>query len=233
MPAILAAATKSLLVAQSSSLLLFAQFVVLAVYAILLVAGMLVERRRPEAALLRSRGANWPHLALLSLGEAVLLAVPAVAVAPFVAQAVLRLTTIAGPLAGEAVVEPVGIDGAVVGASLIAGLGCVVVLTIPSLPGLGSLSGVRATLGRQLGRTLAQRLGLDLILTLLAAVALWQLQAYGSPSHHHDPGRPGDRSAARAGADDRPACRSPSRDSADPEARRGRRAAARKYKRGA
>ncbi len=181
LPAILAAATKSLLVAQSSSLLLFAQFVVLAVYAILLVAGMLVERRRPEAALLRSRGANWPHLALLSLGEAVLLAVPAVAVAPFVAQAVLRLTTIAGPLAGEAVVEPVGIDGAVVGASLIAGLGCVVVLTIPSLPGFGSLSGVRATLGRQLGRTLAQRLGLDLILTLLAAVALWQLQAYGSP----------------------------------------------------
>jgi hypothetical protein len=177
----LAAATKSLLVAQSSSLLLFAQFVVLAVYAILLVAGMLVERRRPEAALLRSRGASWPHMALLSMGEAMLLAVPAVAVAPFVAQAVVRLTTIVGPLAGESVVEPVGIDSAAIAAASLAGLGCVAVLTLPSLPGIGSLSGVRATLGRQLGKTLAQRLGLDLILAFLAAVALWQLQSYGSP----------------------------------------------------
>jgi hypothetical protein len=181
LPDTLAAATKSLLVAQSSSLLLFAQFVVLAVYAILLVGGMLVERRRPEAALLRSRGASWPHLALLSFGEALLLAIPAVAVAPLVAQGVVRLMAVFGPLAGENVVEPVGTDTVTVAAAVLAGIGCVAVLTIPSLPSLGSLSGVRAALSRQLGRTLAQRLGLDVVLVILAAVALWQLRSYGSP----------------------------------------------------
>jgi hypothetical protein len=181
LPDTLAAATKSLLVAQSSSLLLFAQFVVLAVYAILLVGGMLVERRRPETALLRSRGASWPHLALLSFGEAMLLAVPAVAVAPFVARAVVRLMAVVGPLAGENVVEPVGTDAVTIAAAVLAGVGCVAVLTIPSLPNLGSLSGVRAALSRQLGRTLAQRLGLDVVLIVLAAVALWQLRSYGSP----------------------------------------------------
>lgn len=181
LPDVLAAAVKDLLVARSSSLLLFAQFVVLAVYAILLVGGMLVERRRPESTLLRSRGASWPHLALLSLGEALLLAVPAVVVAPFVAQAVVRLMGIVGPLAGENVVEPVGTDAATVAAAIAAGVGCVAVLTIPSLPGVGSLSGVRAALGRQLDRTLAQRLGLDAILVAVAAVALWQLRSYGSP----------------------------------------------------
>ena len=181
LPEMLAAATKSLLVAQSSSLLLFAQFVILAVYAILLVGGMLVERRRPEAALLRSRGASWPHLALLAMGEALLLAVPAVLVAPFAAQGVVRALAVVGPLAGEHVIAAPALDAVTWAAAVAAGIGCVAVLTIPSLPGLGSLSGVRAALSRQLGQTLAQRLGLDLILAALAAVALWQLQSYGSP----------------------------------------------------
>ncbi len=181
LPAALTAASTALLVAQSSIWLLFAQFAVLAVYAILLVAGMLVERRRPEAALLRSRGASSAHLALLAFGEAALLAVPAVAVAPFVAQLLVRLVGAVGPLASAGVLVPVGIDGTVVAAAAAAGIGCVVVLTLPALPGAGTLSGVRAALGRQVGRTLAQRLGLDLALLVVAAIAIWQLQLYGAP----------------------------------------------------
>jgi hypothetical protein len=181
LPDTLAAATKALIVAQSSALLLFTQFAIVAVYAILLVAGMLVERRRPESALLRSRGAGSIHLALLALGEATLLAVPAVAVAPFAAQGVLRLMGAVGPLATAGVLAPVGIDGAAITAAVVAGLGCIVVLTLPALPRTVTLSGVRAALSRQVGRTLAQRLGLDLVLVAVAAVAVWQLRMYGAP----------------------------------------------------
>ena len=95
-------------------LLLFAQFAVLAVYSILLVAGMLVERRRPESALLRSRGASSGHLALLALGEAVVLTVPAVAVAPFAAAALVPMVALAGPLANAHVIGAIPIDGSLV-----------------------------------------------------------------------------------------------------------------------
>jgi hypothetical protein len=181
LPDTLSAATRSLLVASASSLVLFAQFALLAIYAILLVAGMLAERRRPETALLRSRGAGWPHIAVLAVGEACLLAVPAVVVAPFAAQMLLGLLGAVGPLAGVHVLAPVGVDAMSVAAAVGAGIGCVAVLTIPALPSLGSLSGVRAAIGRQVGRTLAQRLGLDLILLVVAGLALWQLQTYGAP----------------------------------------------------
>jgi hypothetical protein len=181
LPDTLAAATKSLLVARSSTLLLFIQFTVMAIYAILLVAGMLVERRRPESALLRSRGAGSLHVAMLAMGEAVLLAIPAVAVAPFVAQAVVRLLGAVGPLASANVIAPVGIDGTTVMAAVGAGLGCVAVLTLPALPGMSTLSGVRAALSRQVGKTLAQRLGLDLAMVVVAAIAVWQLRTYGAP----------------------------------------------------
>jgi hypothetical protein len=181
LPQALKDASRALLVARSSILLLFAQFAVLAAYAILLVAGMLVERRRPESALLRSRGASGGHLALLAFGEAVLLAIPAVAVAPFVAQGVVRLFGTFGPLASAGILAPTGIDATAVIAAAGAGVACVVVLTLPALPGTGTLSGVRAALGRGMGRTLAQRLGLDLALLVVAAVALWQLQLYGAP----------------------------------------------------
>ncbi len=181
LPDTLTAAQRSLLVAQSSSLLLFAQFAVLAVYAILLVAGMLVERRRPESALLRSRGAGSFHLAMLATGEALLLAIPAVAIAPFAAQAIVRLMNVVGPLAGTGVISPVGVDGTALAASIGAGVACVLVLALPALPAVGSLSGVRAAMSRQIGRTLAQRLGLDLIFAAIAVVAIWQLQLYGAP----------------------------------------------------
>jgi hypothetical protein len=181
LPDTLEAASTALLVARSSILLLFAQFAVVAVYAILLVAGMLVERRRPESALLRSRGAGSGHAALLAMGEATLLAVPAVVVAPFFAQAMVGLMSSVGPLATARVLAPVGIDGTAIAAAVGAGLGCVIVLTLPALPAGGTLAGVRAALGRQVGRTLAQRLGLDLVLAAVAVVAIWQLRLYGAP----------------------------------------------------
>ncbi|HEX7492500.1 MAG TPA: FtsX-like permease family protein [Candidatus Limnocylindrales bacterium] len=178
---VLKSASTALLVSRSGILLLFAQFMVLAAYAVSLVAGMLVERRRADSALLRSRGASSGHLAVLALGEALLLAAPAVAVAPFAAQAVVGLVGGLGPLAGAGAVAVVGIDATAWLAALGAGLACVAVFTLPALPGMTALSGVRSALGRQVGRTLAGRLGLDLVLVVVAAIAIWQLRLYGAP----------------------------------------------------
>ena len=58
---------------------------------------------------------------------------------------------------------------------------CVVALTIPSVLSGGNPAGVRARISRQVGRTLPQRLGVDIVLVVLAVVGLWQLRLYGSP----------------------------------------------------
>ena len=181
LPTILADVSRSILVARSAVILLTAQFAVLAGYAVLLVGGLLIERRRAEAALLRSRGATSGHLVALAFGEAVLLAIPAMIVAPFLAVGLVRLVGASGPLAASGVVSTVGVGDGVMTVSALAGLASILVLTLPSLVSDGSPAGVRAALGRQVGRTMAQRLGIDLVLVVVAVIALWQLRLYGAP----------------------------------------------------
>jgi FtsX-like permease family len=181
LPALLDSVSRSLAVSWASILLLTLQFAVLAAYAVLLVAGMLVERRRGESALLRSRGASTGHLTAMALIESVLLAVPAVVLAPILALAIVRLIALARP----AVAPAIALDPAFVllpaAAAILAGLGCVVVLLLPTVVSGTGAAGIRAALGRPLGRTLAQRAGLDVALVIVAAIALWQLELYGAP----------------------------------------------------
>ena len=63
----------------------------------------------------------------------------------------------------------------------IAGLACLVGLVVPAFASGRGLAAVRQTLGRQGNRTLAQRLGIDLALVVLAGIGLWQLRQYGAP----------------------------------------------------
>ena len=77
LPDILAAADRSLLVSRTGVLLLTVQLVALAAYAVLLSASLLVEHRRVETAMLRSRGAGRARIVGLALIEGLLLTVPA------------------------------------------------------------------------------------------------------------------------------------------------------------
>jgi hypothetical protein len=181
LPAILADVSRSILVSRSGVALLTLQFGVLAGYAVLLVAGLLIERRRPEVALLRSRGATSAHLVALAFGEAVLVAIPAAILAPPLAVGTVRLIGAVGPLGESGVVGTVGVTPATVVAAALAGLAGIAVLTLPSLLAGGMPAGIRAAIGRQVGRTLAQRLGIDFVLVVLAVIALWQLRLYGAP----------------------------------------------------
>ena len=88
------------------------------------------------------------------------------------------------------------------------GLVALVALTIPTLASGVSIAGVRAAVGRQAGRTLPQRLGLDLALVVLAVIAMLQLRLYGATLTRNARGTlgvdpllvaaPGDRPARRA-----------------------------------
>jgi hypothetical protein len=181
LPAILSSVDRSALVSRTGVLLLVIQFAVLAAYAIVLVAGMLSDRRRAETALLRSRGASSGHLAAMAFVEALLLTGLAAIMAPFVALVAVRWLGSTGPLASAGVTDSIGVSREALVVDGITAAACVVALVLPMLGGGPNLAGVRAAIARQSGRTLAQRLGLDLALVAVAVIALWQLRLYGAP----------------------------------------------------
>ena len=107
LPQVLEDADRSLLVSRSGVLLLTIQFVILAAYALVLVAGLLVDQRRIETAMLRSRGATAGHVAWMALLEGLVLVVPAALAAPWIALGALEMFDAIGPLANAGVnIEP-------------------------------------------------------------------------------------------------------------------------------
>ncbi|MEO8274335.1 MAG: FtsX-like permease family protein, partial [Chloroflexota bacterium] len=181
LPAILGDAERSLLVSRTGVLLLMAQLALLAAYAVVLTASLLVDHRRIETALLRSRGAGPLQVALLALGEGLLFAIPAVLVAPWLAVGALELLNVAGPLADASlqITPRVTTDGYV--AASVAGLVCVALLVLPAALAARGFAAEQGSLSRQETRTFGQRMGLDIALLAITGIALWQLRLYGAP----------------------------------------------------
>ena len=100
LPTILAGAERSLERARAGVLVPSIQLALLALYGLILTAGLLIERRLARTESLRLRGATAGQLIALALMEASLIAVPAVAVAPWLAAASLHAPNAVGPLAG-------------------------------------------------------------------------------------------------------------------------------------
>ena len=172
---------RSLLVARSGVLLLTIQLVVLAAYAALLSASLLVEHRRLGTAMLRSRGAGTRSIVALALIEGLFLTVAAALVAPFLAAAVLRLFNVTGPLADVGMtIEPGVTTGALIAAAAGAAI-CLLALVLPAFRNARSIAATQGEAGRAETRGMAQRLGLDVALVAVAAIGLWQLRLYGAP----------------------------------------------------
>ena len=106
LPAILASVDRSVLVTQAGILLLLVQFGVLAGYAVVLVAALLLERRRTETALLRARGAGNRHLVRMALYESILVVVPAAIAAPWLASLLVAGVGLSPALAGVGLEAP-------------------------------------------------------------------------------------------------------------------------------
>lgn len=172
---------RSSLVSRSGVVLVTLQFAVLAGYAVLLVGGILAERRRPEVALLRARGASTAEVGLIAAGEAFVLSAPAVAVAPPLGIMLVNGVGSWGPVGESEIIRAAQLSPSTLLIALLAGLACLLALTLPALLAEMDLARVRAALGRPLSQTLAQRLGLDLVLLAIAVIGILQLQAYGAP----------------------------------------------------
>ena len=177
LPNLLATLEQAALVGRELIVLLVAQLAVLAGYALVLVGSVLAGRRRDENALLRGRGAGAGQVAAAAIMEGLLLGAPAAAVATLIAGVG------AGYLASGSVAASAGVVGSpdaltLLVACMAAGLGALA-LVAPTLTAGTNLPAIRAALGRRMGQTLAQRLGLDLVLLAVAAIAIWQLRSYG------------------------------------------------------
>ena len=181
LPEILAEAERSLLVSRTGVLLLTVQLVALAAYAVLLSASLLVEHRRVETAMLRSRGAGRARIVGLALIEGLCLTVPAALVAPWLAAAALRAFNLGGPLAEIGLtIEPEITTDAYLAAAVAAAV-CLIALTVPAFLTARSFAAVHGKVARGETKGIGQRLGLDLALVAVAAIGLWQLRHYGAP----------------------------------------------------
>ena len=171
-------ADRSLTVTRSGVLMLSVQLSILAGLALVLTAGLLVESRRIETDLLRSRGATSDQILRMSLAEGAVLTLPAAAVAPWLAVGVLALLDRFGPIASIGLeLDPSPTVSAFI-LSFLAALGCMAALAAPAYRSSRSFSESYVQRGRQESRSELQRAGVDLALLAAAAIGFWQLSVH-------------------------------------------------------
>lgn len=175
----IATAERAVVVSGSGFAALMAQFAVLGGYAITLVSGMLLERRRTQFSLLRTRGGSPRDLALLGVGESALLAGSAAVVSVIVAAAVVGLLAANTRVEGSAPVAAIGINTDALVVASASAIAAAVGLMLPTLLVGANMATARAGAARPAQRGLMARLGVDVLLLALAGIALWQLRLYG------------------------------------------------------
>ena len=181
LPDIIATAERSLLASRTGVLLLTVQFVVLAAYAVLLSAALLVEHRRIDTAMLRSRGAGPARIGGLALVEGLLLTVPGDDRRAVAGRGRPAGLNVAGPLTEIGLrIQPVVTSESYLAAAA-AAAACLVALLLPALPTVRSFASVHGSVSRAETRSIGTRLGIDLALLAVAGLGLWQLRQYGAP----------------------------------------------------
>ncbi|MFF0746992.1 FtsX-like permease family protein [Streptomyces sp. NPDC004111] len=186
LPQVLDQAERALLVSRSTLMIVSLQLVLLAAYALLLVARLLSAEREGESALLRARGGSRQRVIALAAVEAGLLALPAALAAPLLAGPLAGLLAERGSLGRIGLSldtgGPLGSPGLwLVGVGV--GLGCAAAVVAPAI------TAGRTSKGRSVPRPL--KAGADLALLLVAGVAYWQLDRQTSGSGPLSGGRGG------------------------------------------
>lgn len=179
LPRLLARAAGDVTVTRSAVLLTTVQLVALAGIALALAASLLITRRSVESALVRSRGGSPGQHVAVTVVEGVALVVPAVVVAPWLAAATVAASVRLGPLAALDLSITPRVTLAAYAAAVVAGVVSLLVLTVPAVRSTRSFVAAQTGRGRSSGVILVARLGLDVVLLVLAAVAVWQLRHHG------------------------------------------------------
>ncbi|MFD3533440.1 FtsX-like permease family protein [Streptomyces sp. NPDC058664] len=175
LPTVLEQTQRSLLVSRSTLLIVAVQLVLLAAYALLLVARLLSTERSGETALLRARGGSRRRIAGLAAVEALLLALPATIAAPLLSGPLTRLFAERSALSSLGVELDTTASLQVWLVAAAVALCCAVAVVAPALAaGDGSVVSLRKARSASLPGPV--RAGADLALLAVAAVAYWQLQ---------------------------------------------------------
>ncbi|HWP62482.1 MAG TPA: ABC transporter permease [Candidatus Binatia bacterium] len=180
----LRAEARTALVGRAGVLVVTIELAGLALYGVLLLSALLADRRVGEAVLLRARGAGAGHVARLSLLEAAVVALPVVVLGPLLAYGVVRIVGSLGPLAAAHLLTGAPPDPGVAALVALGTMGVAVLAIALAAPGSvlgGSLAVVRAQVARAGRASLVVRLGLDVVVVLAAALAVWQLRFAGGP----------------------------------------------------
>jgi FtsX-like permease family len=175
LPGLLSDVHRSLLVSRATLLIGALQLVVLAGFALLLVARLLAEERAEETALLHARGGSRGRVAALAAGEALLLTVPSAVAAPLLAGPLVRLLAGHGALARSRLRLTGPVDGAAWWAAAATALACALVVCAPALRRSGTHAGQRAARAWRRAVPVAVRAGADVGLLVVAGLAYWQL----------------------------------------------------------
>lgn len=155
------------------------QLLVLAAYALVLLASLVQEQRRTATELAAARGAAGSTVVGLAALEGIIVALPAVVLGPLLAVAVVGI--VGGPGAGTIAAPGPRLTGDAIALALTTGLVIVGSLALPAAAAAGPVTRLRGRLTRRGPRSLAERSGVDLALLVLAVLGLWQLRESGSP----------------------------------------------------
>ena len=190
---------RQLLLAQVPLLLMLFLVVAILIYYLALIASLIVRSRSAEISLLKSRGATPLQIAILGLGEGLIVAIPAVIAGPYVALGLIKLlgfvffrlsgseastghaALCAGGETCGAISVPVGVslDSFLIG--IAGGILAVVVFTATTL--LASRRGgveARQASSRPPTSNLFQRYYLDVALLAVIGLLWWQLRSRGA-----------------------------------------------------
>ncbi|MGV9314156.1 FtsX-like permease family protein [Streptomyces sp. NPDC003691] len=177
LPEVLDRMERALLVARATLLIVSLQLVLLAGYALLMVARLLSTERESETRVLLARGASRRRIAALSALEALILALPAVVCAPLLAGPLTAL------LAGQGLLARIGlkVETAPTAAVWLVGaataLACAAAVVAPAIG-----AARRSARGRTGTLPGPVRAGADIALVAVAGVAYWQLERRTSGS---------------------------------------------------
>ncbi|MEU5960180.1 ABC transporter permease [Micromonospora parva] len=178
MPQLLDRISRADLVGRSSLATPLLLILVLGGYALVLVAALLHEDRRPQTALLRARGAARRQLAGLAAREATLVVAPAAVLGPLIAGEALRYIR----PGGSSDLSTAGGNTTLIWAAAAAtAAGCLVAMVLPTLRGAGTYVADMAARSRPNRAASVQRASVDLVLVALAVLAWVQLRRYASP----------------------------------------------------
>lgn len=167
---------------QAPLTILLLEVAAVAVFYVVLVAMVIVERQAEEIALLRSRGATTRQVAFIYLSEGVILGVPCLLIAPFlaaVATAFLGLTPTFDNV-NDGKLLPVTVPVSAFGYAALGVALSIVAVLVPAVVAARSSAVVRRRESARPGVSFIQRYYLDLALAAVAAILLWELRERGN-----------------------------------------------------